>query len=116
MWRNLAPNLLRQRLIIEGLTKNIIKPREIKDYLTKLAQASQMEIMSGPLAYSAQEKGYGGWIHWKSSGAHFYSYPTKPPLFTVDAYTCRPFSVHKIVEFTRNYFKAQKIVWREIRV
>jgi DNA-binding Lrp family transcriptional regulator len=36
--------------------------------------------------YSAHEDGYGGWIHWKTSGAHFYSYHENPSLFTVDCY------------------------------
>ena len=75
-----------------------------------------MEVLSAPHAYSAHEMGYGGWIHWKSSGAHFYSYPANPPLFTVDTYTCKPFSIKKVVEFTKKYFNAIKIVWKEVKV
>lgn len=37
-----------------------------------------MEKLSGPYAYSAHDIGYGGWTHWKTSGASFYSYPTTP--------------------------------------
>jgi len=33
MWKNLAPNLLRQRLIIEGTTKEIVGIEQIKAYL-----------------------------------------------------------------------------------
>jgi len=116
MWENLAPNLIRQRLIIEGTTEKIIEPEQIKEYLLELAKVSNMEVLENPVAYTAHEKGYGGWIHWKSSGAHFYSYPTDPPLFTVDTYTCKPFSIDAIVEFTKNYFKTIKIVWKEIKV
>ena len=115
-WKNLASNLIRQRVIIEGTTKKIVKPEEIKKYLLKSAKITGMEVMSGPFAYSAHEMGFGGWIHWKSSGSHFYSYPTKPPLFTVDAYTCKPFNIKKLVEFTKKYFKAIEIVWKEIKV
>jgi len=116
MWRNLSPKLVRQRLIIEGTTKKIIGPEEIKKYLDELAKVSKMEKLSGPFAYSAHEMGFGGWIHWKSSGAHFYSYPTNPPLFTIDTYTCKPFSVEKVVKFTKEYFKAIEIVWKEVDV
>src|SRR3989344_4264232 len=116
MWRNLAPNLIRQRVIIEGTTNKIVKPPKIKDYLEKLAEVTKMTKVSGPYAYSAHEMGYGGWIHWKSSGAAFYSYPTTPPLFTVDCYTCKPFSPEKVVEFTRKYFNAIELVWKEIPV
>lgn len=57
MWKNLAPNLIRQRLIIEGTTEKI-----------------------------------------------------------VDIYTCKPFSVNEVIKFTKKYFKALDIVWKEIEV
>ena len=113
-WKNLAPDLCRQRVIIEGTTKIIVTPDEIKKYLTELAEITKMEILSGPYAYSAHEMGYGGWVHWKTSGASFYSYPTSPPLFTIDCYTCKPFSAEKAADFTREYFKAIDLVWKEI--
>lgn len=113
-WRNLAPTLTRQRVIIEATTEKIVEPPAIRAYLTQLADVTQMEVLSGPFAYSAHECGYGGWIHWKTSGAHVYSYPTTPPLVTVDVYTCKPFSLEKAVEFTRGFFDTREIVWREI--
>jgi len=113
-WHNLAPNLVRQRVIIEATTETIVKPRAIRSYLSALARVTDMEIISGPFAYSAHECGYGGWVHWKTSGAHAYSYPTQPPLVTVDTYTCKPFSVSKAVQFTRGFFNTKEIVWNEL--
>ncbi len=115
-WKNLAPDLVRQRVIIEGTTDKIVEPEKIKEYLNELANVCNMDKLSEPHAYSAHDMGYGGWIHWKSSGATFYSYPTNPPLFTVDCYTCKPFSVEKAAEFTKDYFNAIELVWREIEV
>ena len=116
VWKNLAPDLIRQRVIIEGTTEKIVEPEQIKKYLLKSAEITGMEVLSGPFAYSAHDMGYGGWIHWKTSGSHFYSYPTYPPLFTVDTYTCKPFDIKKLVDFTRKYFSAKELVWKEIRV
>jgi S-adenosylmethionine decarboxylase len=115
-WKNLAPDLIRQRLIIEGTTEKIVEPEPMKAYLLELAKVAKMEVLSEPMAYTAHEMGYGGWIHWKSSGSHFYSYPTNPPLFTVDIYTCKPFSVPEVVDFTKKYFHALEIVWKEFEV
>ncbi len=121
-WRNLAPALVRQRVIIEGTTQSIVEPEQIKKYLLELAAVTKMEVLSGPYAYSAHEMGYGGWIHWKSSGAHFYSYPAMgknpdaKPFFSVDFYTCKPFSCHEAAEFTRKFFSPIEIVWKEIKV
>ena len=116
VWKNLAPNLIRQRLVMEGTTKKIVGPEQIKDYLNKLAEISDMEVLEKPVAYTAHDMGFGGWIHWKSSGATFYSYPTNPPLFTVDTYTCKPFSIKKVVDFTKKYFNAIDVVHQEVKV
>ena len=116
MWKNLAPNLIRQRVIIEGTTEKIVEPEQIRSYLSELAKITDMEVLSEPEAHSAHDMGYGGWIHWKSSGAAFYSYPTNPPLFTVDCYTCKPFSAEGAAECTRKYFNAIELVWQEVKV
>jgi S-adenosylmethionine decarboxylase len=116
MWKDLAPTLVRQRVIIEGTTEKIIEPEQIKLYLSQLAKVTDMEVVSGPEANSAHDKGFGGWIHWRSSGAAFYSYPTNPPLFTVDCYTCKPFSADNVADFTREYFNVIELVWKEVRV
>ena len=116
MWKNLALNLIRQRLIIEGTTEKIVEPDGIKEYLLELAKVAEATVLSDLVAYSAHEMGYGGWIHWKSSGSHFYSYPTDPPLFTVDIYTCKSFSIEKVIDFTRKHFNPIEMVWKEIVV
>lgn len=121
-WRNLAPNILRQRLMIEGTTPRIVEPIQIKEYLIELAKISKMEVLGGPYTRSAHELGYAGWVHWRTSGCHFYSYPENmngernDALFTVDTYTCKPFSIAEVVEFTHAYFKPIDLVWREIKV
>ena len=120
-WRNLAPSIIRQRLIIEATTSRIVEPSQMINYLKELAHRTAMEILSGPFAGSAHELGYGGWVHWRTSGAHVYSYPAHPPeqshpLLTVDTYTCKPFSVPDVVAFTQRYFSTREMVWKEIEI
>lgn len=116
MWKNLAPKLVRQRLIIEGTTEKIVGQEQIKSYLAGLAEVTKMEVLAGPFIDTAHEMGEAGWIHWKTSGTHFYSYPTNPPLFTVDCYTCKPFDPEKVVEYTKQFFNTIEIVWKEVEV
>jgi len=116
VWKNLAPNLIRQQVIIEGTTEKIVEPKQIRSYLHELARITDMEVLPEPEAHSTHDMGYGGWIHWKSSGAAFYSYPTNPPLFTVDCYTCKLFSAAGAAEFTRKYFGAIELAWKEVEV
>lgn len=120
-WKNLAPGLVRQRIVIECTTPEVVSPEQMKEYLRQLSKTVDMKPLSDPFVYAAPGSdgkfmGWGGWQHWVTSGAHAYSYPTEPPLFTVDAYTCKPFSVEKAVEFTRNYLKAKELVWMEVDV
>jgi S-adenosylmethionine decarboxylase len=114
MWKNLAPNLIRQRVIIEGTTEKIITDVQIGPYLTALAKVTGMEVMDGPTVWDAHGLGYGGRVHWRSSGCVVYTYPTTPPFFSVDCYTCKPFSAEEAAEFTRTHFKTVELVWKEV--
>lgn len=115
-WKNIAPNIIRQRVIIECTTEKLVEPEQIENYLLKLAEVAKMEVISGPVVSSAHEMGWSGWIHWKTSGATAYSYSGTPALFTVDCYTCKPFSAEETAEFTRDYFNAIELVWKEVEV
>lgn len=121
-WKNLAPKIVRQRVVIEGTTKKLITPAQIRRYLNDLAKVTNMEILSPPKIYTAHELGYGGWVHWRTSGCAFYSYSTgsplftKNPFFTVDCYTCKPFDAKEAAEFTRRFFNAIELVWKEVPV
>lgn len=112
-FKNIAPKLCRQRIIFETPTNHLVMPKEFKDYLVKLSKVVGMRALSKPFAYPAENMGYGGWIHWVTSGTHIYSYPKEvtginTPILTIDAYTCKPFSVKKMVDFTVKYFNLDK--------
>lgn len=115
-WKNLAPKLVRQRVVIEATNDHVVTEPEIADYLRQLSDVLNMRPLQEPYTYPAEDMGYGGWIHWVTSGAHFYSYTTEKPFFSVDAYTCKPFDAARAVEFTRGYFDADEIVYKEIDV
>ncbi len=116
-WKNLAPQVVRQRVIIEGTTSDVITPEQIADYLTALSKELRMRALQEPYVYQAEDIGHGAWIHWISSGAHFYTYNNvSPSLFTVDAYTCKPFSAEQAAAFTKKYLQAQDIVFQEVEV
>ncbi len=114
MWKNLAPKILRQRLIIEGTTEKLVTHDQMEAYLIKLAEVAKMKIAGTPVTFTEHERGSAAYINWTSSGCHFYSYPTNPPLFTVDIYSCRAYSVDDLVTFTKNYFNTIGIVWKEV--
>lgn len=114
MWKNLAPSIRRQRLVIEGTTADIVSKDLMEKYLIELANVAKMKIAGTPVTFTEHERGSAAYINWTSSGCHFYSYPTQPLLFTVDIYSCKEYSVNNIVNFTKDFLNTIDIVWKEL--
>jgi S-adenosylmethionine/arginine decarboxylase-like enzyme len=112
-YSDLAPMICRQRLVVEGYPEFVITDEHIKDYLTKLSDELEMDTLITPVTHCSDRYGWAGWIHWENSGAHFYAWEQPLLFFSVDIYTCKAFDPVKATEFTREYFKAKKTVFKE---
>jgi hypothetical protein len=111
--KDLAPDIYRQRLIIEGIPKRPITEQQIIDYLSQLSAVTGMIQLIKPVTHRSDLFGWAGWIHWETSGAHFYAWDEPRLFFSVDAYTCKEFSAKKAVDFTKKFFDAEAIEYRE---
>jgi S-adenosylmethionine/arginine decarboxylase-like enzyme len=111
-YEDLAPRILRQRLVIEGYPAKEISAEQIRDYLAQLSEVTGMVKLLDPVTHQSPLYGWAGWIHWETSGAHFYGW-NEPLFFSVDVYTCKAFDALEAVEFTRRYFDATKITKKE---
>jgi hypothetical protein len=107
--RDLAPGIFRQRLVIEGTCDAPIGDLEIRHYLRELSRHCEMHLLLEPVTHRSDRYGWAGWVHWETSGAHFYAWED-PLFFSVDIYTCKPFEVARTVEFTGAFFNAREIV------
>jgi S-adenosylmethionine/arginine decarboxylase-like enzyme len=112
-YTDLAPGILRQRLVVEGYPSYTITDEHIKDYLAKLSEVTEMVTLITPVTHRSDLYGWAGWIHWETSGAHFYSWERPVQFFSVDVYTCKAFDPQKVVEFTQEYFKTTEITAKE---
>ena len=109
---DLAPMIFRQRLVIEGTCRWPIVEDQIKRYLSKLSDVCGMRLLVEPVTHLSENYGWAGWIHWESSGAHFYAWDTPVLFFSVDIYTCKKFDAERASEFTRSFFQApQAVAW-----
>ncbi|MGH8861356.1 MAG: S-adenosylmethionine decarboxylase [Jatrophihabitantaceae bacterium] len=109
---DLAPDIHRQRLVIEGVPARSISDLEITEYLTILTKVLDMSPLMSPVAHMSPKFGWAGWTHWETSGAHFYAWDTPRLFFSVDIYTCKAFHDDEAVAFTREFFDADPIVHR----
>lgn len=111
--KDLAPMIHRQRLIIEGYPAKPITETEIKDYLSELAEVTDMVRLTEPVTHQSPLYGWAGWVHWETSGAHFYAWDQPLLFFSVDIYTCKAFDPQKAIEFTKRFFNASQIEYKE---
>jgi len=107
---DLAPDIHRQRLVIEGVPDRPIGADAISAYLSKLSIELHMNALIDPVTHLSSKFGWAGWIHWETSGAHFYAWETPRLFFSVDIYTCKAFDVAAAVDFTADFFRTEVIV------
>jgi hypothetical protein len=110
---DLAPDIHRQRLVVEGLCSQPIDAASIRDYLAKLSETIGMITLIEPVTHRSPLYGWAGWIHWETSGAHFYAWETPRLFFSVDVYACKAFQTEDVVAFTREFFDADDVVWMD---
>jgi S-adenosylmethionine decarboxylase len=111
--RDLAPAIYRQRMVIEGTCAEPIGELAMRRYLTDLSVVCGMSALIQPATHRSELYGWAGWIHWETSGAHFYAWDRPVRFFSVDIYTCKAFDPDLAAEFTRDFFSADEMVWKE---
>ena len=110
---DLAPTILRQRLVIEGTCRTTISDAQIRGYLARLSDVCDMRLLIEPVTHRSDQFGWAGWVHWETSGAHFYAWEQPLLFFSVDIYTCKAFDAARAIDFTRQYFDAPVIAAKE---
>ncbi len=111
--RDLAPEIYRQRLVIEGYPQKALTDSEIKEYLKQLSDVLGMTTLIDPVTHRSDLYGEAAWIHWETSGAHFYAWDQPRLFFSVDIYTCKEFKAEDAVSFTEKFFQVDEIVFKE---
>lgn len=110
---DLAPAIYRQRLVVEGCPAAPIGEATIRRYLSELSDVCRMHRLIEPVTHRSDAYGWAGWVHWESSGAHFYAWERPVLFFSVDIYTCAPFDSGAVADFTKSFFGADEISARE---
>jgi S-adenosylmethionine decarboxylase len=107
---DLAPMIPRYRLVVEGTCPSPIGDDAIRAYLRALSDVCGMTLLLEPVTHRSDRYGWAGWVHWETSGAHFYAWESPVLFFSVDIYTCKAFDLHAAVEFTQTFFGAGEVV------
>jgi S-adenosylmethionine decarboxylase len=109
---DLAPGIHRQRLVIEAYPKKPITDEDIKRYLAELSTVLKMKQLIHPVTHCSDQFGWAGWIHWETSGAHFYAWERPLLFFSVDIYTCKSFDPDMAADFTKRFFNCDSVEYK----
>lgn len=113
--KNFAPDIYRQRLVVEGIYGNeLMQEIDLSNFLVALSKIMGMHIICGPKvmnlagAVNAKHAGLEGVMIWAESGVQCYTW-SKQSFFSCDIYSCKLFNVKKTVAFIKDYFMCKKI-------
>src|SRR5688572_2553316 len=111
--KNIAPDVFRQRLLIEGYWTIDISVDEVRRYLLELAAALNLRTYGDPIVFSPgsgmgkdENAGFDAFVPLIDSGISGYFW-SKVKFFSVVIYTCKGFEADKAVEFSKRFLKAE---------
>jgi len=113
--RDLAPHIVRQRLLIEGFYKIEANEKVIRKFYKKLTKALGLRTYAEPLIHnpSGQGKevnqGYDCFVPLIDSGIYLGAW-TNEKFLSMVIYTCKKFDIRKAVEVTKKFWKIDEVV------
>lgn len=116
--KNLKPEILRERLIIEGFYEACIDEKFLKNFLLKMSDTLRLKPIAGPFIFSPDKfselhHGIGGFLAWAESGVAFYSW-SEHKFFTLDIYSCKPLNVNTVLGYVKRELKCETLEWQKI--
>ena len=112
---NIAPNIVRQRLLIEGYYTNEVDDAVVKAYLTGLADHLNLRHYGEPIVHAPSgagkedNEGYDAFLPLIDSGISLYVW-TKAKFFAAVVFTCKAFDNDEAVAFSQRFFTSNKLV------
>jgi S-adenosylmethionine decarboxylase len=112
--RDLAPSILRQRLLIEGLIEIDVDPSVIQQYFAIITNALNLRIYGEPIIYSPggagkeDNQGYDAFVPLIDSGISLYVW-SKARFASIVIYTCKSFDAPVAVATTKDFFAMKEV-------
>lgn len=110
---NIAPDIFRQRLLVEGFYTIDVEADVVKTFLLKLANALDLRTYGDPIVFSPdsgmgkdENAGYDAFVPLIDSGISAYIW-TERKFFSVVLYTCKGFDKDDAIEFIERFFATE---------
>ncbi len=108
--KNLAPDILRQRFLMEGFVNIDVDKSVIENYFKKITDALSLRMYGEPIIFSpggegkAENQGFDAFVPLIDSGISLY-YWSSAKFLSVVVYTCKSFDENKALDVTKEFFK-----------
>jgi S-adenosylmethionine decarboxylase len=114
--KNIASDIFRQRLLIEGFYTIEVTREAVDRYLRGVAEHLDLRIYGEPIIFSPatgmgkeENMGFDAFVPLIDSGISAYIW-SSAKFFSIVLYTCKGFSEESAIRYTRNFFKVSKEV------
>jgi len=112
--RDLAPQVFRQRLLLEGYYAGEVTRERLTRYLLGVAAHLDLKAYGEPTIHSpaglgsAENQGFDAFLPLIDSGISAYVW-SSAKFFSIVLYTCRGFEARAAVAYTREFFGASEV-------
>ena len=111
--KNIAPDIFRQRLLIEGFYTIDVARDVVENYLRGVAKHLSLRIYDQPIVFSPagmgkeENQGFDAFVPLIDSGISVYIW-AKAKFFSIVLYTCKGFDEQEALQYTHDYFKVSR--------
>jgi hypothetical protein len=115
MIKNLAPDVMRQRLLLEGFYTIEVNPETIENYFKTITERLNLRMYGKPIIFSpggegkAENQGYDAFVPLIDSGISVYVWSNRK-FFSGIIYTCKSFDEIAAEAATKKFFGMSEIV------
>jgi S-adenosylmethionine decarboxylase len=112
--KDIAPNVFRQRLLIELFYTIKVDKKIIENYFKEITKALNLKTYGDPIIFSPggigkeENQGYDAFVPLIDSGISIYVWSSSK-FVSLIIYTCKGFDESIAIETTKKFFKANKI-------
>jgi hypothetical protein len=116
MIKDLAPNITRKRLLLEGFYKIDIDKETIQDFFDFITKELNVRTYSDPIIFETGDKGkkenqgYDAFVPLIDSGISCYVW-VNMKFISIIIYTCKDFNEAIAVDSTKRFFKIDQVEW-----
>lgn len=113
--QKIAPDIFRQRLLIEGYYQTEVNKETINKFFVDICEYLNLRMYGEPIIFSPagqgkeENQGYDAFVPLIDSGISMYVWVNKK-FVSIVLYTCKKFDNKKALEFTKEFFEMKEIV------